>query len=160
MVGVNIGGLAVGAGEKLVGLNVGGLAVGAGEKVVGLNMSVIAVGSGGTLAGINVAGLALGAPGVKGISAAPVVGGTNVTGLSIAPAYFRIKGLDGHGTPTMTGVAISAFNHIEGYQKGLTIGLFNYAHRVSGLQLGLLNYNRSNPRGLRWLPIFNTGFGG
>ena len=62
-------------------------------------------------------------------------------------------------TPTMTGVSISAFNHIQGVQKGLTIGIFNYAHKVKGLQIGLLNYNRSNPKGLRWLPILNAGFG-
>jgi hypothetical protein len=120
----------------------------------------VAIGSGGTLAGINLAGLAMGAPEVKGINAALIVGGTQVTGLSIAPAYFRIKGISGEAQPTMTGVSISAFNHIEGVQKGLTIGIFNYAHKVKGLQLGLLNYNRSNPKGLRWLPIFNAGFGG
>ena len=160
VIGITIGGLGVGAGEKLVGLNIGGLGVGAGEKVIGLNFSALAIGSGGVVAGFNLAGLAVGAPEVKGISTALIVGGSEVTGLSIAPAYFRIKQIDGEGTPTMTGVSVSAFNHIQGVQKGLTIGIFNYAHRVKGVQIGLLNYNRSNPKGLRWLPIFNAGFGG
>ena len=160
MTGINIGGFAVGAGEKLSGINIGGLAVGAGESVVGLNASLLVVGSGGTLAGITIAGLAAGAPTVKGLTVALAAGGEQVTGFTLAPAYFRITS-DGHGdkTPTMTGVSISAFNHIQGVQKGLTIGIFNYAHKVKGLQIGLLNYNRSNPKGLRWLPIINAGFG-
>lgn len=160
MTGLNIGGLAVGAGEKLIGVNIGGLAAGAGESVIGLNVSILAVGSGGTLAGINIAGLAAGAPSIKGITIALAAGGEKVTGITVAPAYFRITN-EGNSdiTPSMTGVSISAFNHIQGVQKGLTIGIFNYAHKVKGLQIGLLNYNRSNPKGLRWLPILNAGFG-
>ena len=160
MKGLNIGGLAVGAGSKLHGINIGGLAAGAGESVIGLNVSLLAVGSGGTLAGITVAGLAAGAPTVKGLTIALAAGGEQVKGITIAPAYFRITN-EGYSdkTPTMTGVSISAFNHIQGEQKGLTIGIFNYAYKVRGLQLGLLNYNRSNPKGLRWLPILNAGFG-
>jgi hypothetical protein len=160
MTGLNVGGLAVGAGSKLHGINIGGLAAGAGESVIGLNASLLAVGSGGTLAGITIAGLAAGAPTVKGLTIALAAGGENVTGITIAPAYFRITN-EGHNDkiPTMTGVSISAFNHIQGVQKGLTIGIFNYAHKVKGLQLGLLNYNRANPKGLRWLPILNAGFG-
>lgn len=159
MTGLNIGGLAVGAGEKLIGVNIGGLAVGAGESVIGLNVSVLAVGSGGTLAGITIAGLAAGAPSVKGITIALAAGGEKVTGITVAPAYFRITNEGNNDTePAMMGVSISAFNHIQGVQKGLTIGIFNYAHKVRGLQIGLLNYNRSNPKGLRWLPILNAGF--
>jgi len=160
MTGLNIGGLAVGAGEKLVGVNIGGLGVGAGEKVIGLNVSILAVGSGETLAGVTIAGLAAGAPTVKGLTIALAAGGEKVTGITLAPAYFRITN-EGNSDiiPTMTGVSISAFNHIEGVQKGLTIGIFNYAHKVKGLQVGLLNYNKSNPKGLRWLPILNAGFG-
>lgn len=160
MTGLNVGGLALGAGEKLIGINVGGLAAGAGKKVIGLNVSILAVGSGETLAGITIAGLAAGAPTVKGLTIAMAAGGEKVTGITVAPAYFRIMNEGNRDiTPTMTGVSISAFNHIQGVQKGLTIGIFNYAHKVKGLQIGLLNYNRSNPKGLRWLPILNAGFG-
>jgi len=161
MKGFNLGGLAIGAGEDLIGINIGGLAVGAGEKVLGLNMSVIAVGAGETLAGINIAGIALGAPKVKGFSLAAAVGGSQVTGVIIAPVYFTVRGSgfdDLDNEPIMTGLSISAFNHIQGIQKGVTIGIFNYAHKVKGIQIGLLNYNRNNPKGLRLLPIFNTEF--
>ena len=47
---------------------------------------------------------------------------------------------------------------MRGQQRGIAIGIFNYAHTVRGVQLGLLNYVRDNPKGLRLLPIFNTGF--
>lgn len=118
------------------------------------------VGSGGTLAGITIAGLAAGAPSIKGLTVALAAGGEKVAGITVAPAYFRITNEGSTDTePTMTGVSISAFNHIQGVQKGLTIGIFNYAHKVKGLQIGLLNYNRSNPKGLRWLSILNAGFG-
>lgn len=160
MTGLNIGGLALGAGEKLMGINIAGLAMGAGEKVIGLNASVLAVGSGDVLGGITLAGVAAGAPNVKGLTVAPVVGGQHVSGIILAPAYMRvISGTDDEEDATMTGLSISAFNHIQGVQKGITIGIFNYAYKVKGVQFGLLNYNKSNPRGLRLLPVFNTRLG-
>jgi hypothetical protein len=96
----------------------------------------------------------VGAPAVKGLQAALVVGGEDVRGISLAPAYFRISGDDGE----MVGLSVSAFNHIRGSQRGLAVGIFNYAYDIKGLQLGLLNHVSSNPKGLRWLPIFNTRF--
>jgi hypothetical protein len=155
MMGINIGGLGVGAGGNVSGLNFGGLAVGSGGSVKGLSMSLLAVGSGEEVAGISLAGLAVGGPKVSGIQAALVVGGEQVQGISIAPAYFRIEGLDGH----MKGFSVSAFNHIEGDVFGVCIGIFNWAYAVRGFQLGILNHVKSNPKALRWLPIFNTSFG-
>jgi hypothetical protein len=58
----------------------------------------------------------------------------------------------------MKGLSISAFNHIQGEQFGIAIGIFNYAYAVHGFQLGVLNHVKNNPRGLRWLPVFNTSF--
>jgi hypothetical protein len=118
-------------------------------------MSILAVGSGEQVAGISLAGLAVGGPKVSGIQAALVVGGEEVQGISIAPAYFRIEGMDGY----MKGISFSAFNHIEGDVFGVCIGIFNWAYAVRGFQLGILNHVKSNPKGLRWLPLFNTSFG-
>ncbi|UCH85378.1 MAG: hypothetical protein JSW50_06745, partial [Candidatus Latescibacterota bacterium] len=56
----------------------------------------------------------------------------------------------------MAGFSVSAFNHIRGEQRGVTLGIFNYAYEVSGFQIGLLNHIKSNPKWARWLPIFNT----
>lgn len=168
--GINIGGLAAGAGENIAGitlsllaagsgenitgLTAAGLAAGAGESIKGITMAGLAVGCGGTMTGISLAILAVGAPEVKGLQAALVVGGEDVGGISLAPAYFTIKG--DHGE--MTGISVSAFNHIRGYQRGVAIGIFNFTYDIKGIQLGVLNHVESNPRYLRWLPIFNTHF--
>jgi len=184
--GINIGGLAVGAGENMSGLNIGGLAAGAGEDISGISLSLLAVGSGEDmtgfsfaglavgcgesikgvslaglavgcgeqLTGISVAILAVGAPRAKGIHAALAVGGEEISGVTLAPAYFRVKG----GSAEMTGLSISAFNYIDGYQRGVAVGIFNHTYEIKGLQLGILNHVSSNPKGLRWLPVFNTRF--
>jgi hypothetical protein len=55
------------------------------------------------------------------------------------------------------GVGASAFNQVLGHQKGLTIGLVNYAWSLSGVQIGLLNIVRDNPPGRRVLPVVNWG---
>ncbi len=59
----------------------------------------------------------------------------------------------------MKGISVSAFNHVQGDVFGICIGIFNWAYAVRGFQLGVLNHVKSNPKGLRWLPIFNTSFG-
>ncbi len=153
--GINIGGLGVGAGGDVVGLNFGGLAVGSGGSVKGISMSILVVGSGEQVVGISLAGLAVAGPKVSGLQAALIVGGEQVQGISLAPAYFRIEGMDGY----MKGISVSAFNHVQGDVFGICIGIFNWAYAVRGFQLGVLNHVKSNPKGLRWLPIFNTSFG-
>ena len=52
----------------------------------------------------------------------------------------------------------AAYNAVSGRQTGVTIGLFNYAEEIEGIQIGLLNHVPSNPPWLRWLPIFNAKF--
>lgn len=155
MTGINLGGLGAGAGGNVWGLSFGGLGVGAGGSVTGLNLSLLAVGAGNHLKGISLAGLGVGAPRVTGLQLALVSGGETVRGITLAPAYFRI---DGGDNPSMKGISVSAFNHIRGEQFGIAIGIFNYAYSVHGLQLGLLNHVKNNPKALRWLPIFNTSF--
>ena len=39
---------------------------------------------------------------------------------------------------------------------GLSIGGFNCAEELHGLQLGILNYAGNNPRWARWLPVVNV----
>ena len=111
------------------------------------------------------AGIGAGSPVVKGMVVAASAGGVTVNGLMIVPAYFRVGDKkkrsenDSDMVPaTMRGVSISAFNYILGTHTGLSIGIFNYAHSQKGLQLGILNYVKDNPKGLRLLPVFNTHF--
>jgi hypothetical protein len=58
----------------------------------------------------------------------------------------------------MIGFAASSFNFIKRSQNGLVIGIVNYAFRVRGVQIGLVNIVRDNPRYLRVLPLMNTSF--
>lgn len=152
--GINIAGIAVGAGGSITGINLAGIAVGAGEGIKGLNVVGIAIGSGSEVTGINLSALAVAAPSVKGWSTALVIGGEKIQGIAIAPAYLRIEGNEGY----MKGFSFSAFNHIKGTTNGLTIGIFNYTWDIAGIQLGILNYVKNNPRGLKILPLFNTRF--
>jgi len=52
----------------------------------------------------------------------------------------------------------SSFNYFKGTQTGLSIGLVNFTWRLRGLQLGIINIVKENPRYLRVLPLFNAGF--
>jgi hypothetical protein len=57
-----------------------------------------------------------------------------------------------------TGLAASACNYIKGQQNGLALGIFNYAHKLKGFQIGIINYVRDNPKFLKILPIINFNF--
>jgi hypothetical protein len=81
------------------------------------------------------------------------VGGVEITGLTVALAHVRIED-DG----ILTGLTASAFPYIKGTLKGVSLGIFNYAYEVNGIQIGLLNYVADNPSGLKILPLFNTSF--
>ena len=155
--GLNIGGIGVGAGDDLTGINIGGIGMGAGNTAKGINLAGIGVGAGEEIIGLNVAVIGVGAPSVKGISMAAVVGGNVVTGISLAPAMVQI-GEKGSSDGELKGVSISAFNQIRGDNNGITIGILNMSKGGKGIQIGLLNHNPENPKGLRWLPFFNANF--
>ena len=58
----------------------------------------------------------------------------------------------------MRGVNLSAYNDVRGTQRGLAIGLFNYARTLDGVQVGILNYAR-NKRSAKLLPLVNYSRG-
>jgi len=149
--GIALGGIGVGSGGRLTGISVAGIGVGAGGDVNGLTIAGVGVGSGGTLRWVSLAGVGVGAPRIEGFAAAAAVGAQDAKGVIIAPVYMRID------QGTFSGVSASAFNHIKGSQHGLTIGIFNYAYRLHGVQLGVLNYVRDNRAPFRLLPVVNIG---
>jgi hypothetical protein len=149
--GLSVAGVGVGAGGDVRGISIGGVGFGAGGNVTGLSIAGIGVGSGGTLKGISIAGLGVGAPRVEGLVLSAAAGAVNAKAAVIAPLYFRIE------EGTFTGGSISSVNYIKGAQRGLTIGLFNYARQLHGVQVGLINVLDS-PRGRRVLPIVNAQF--
>jgi len=155
--GFNFGGIGVGAGDDISGINIGGIGMGAGSSAKGINIGGVGVGAGNEVVGLNVAVVGVGAPQVKGISAAAVVGGNLVTGIALAPAWVKI-GDKNSDEGELRGVSVSAFNQIRGKNNGVTIGILNLSKGGKGIQIGLLNHNPDNPKGLRWLPFFNANF--
>lgn len=159
--GISIGGLGVGAGGDLSGLSMGGIAVGSGGSVKGIAVALVGIGAGTEIKGLAIAAVGVGSPKMRAIVISPTAGGNDIKGLFITPAYLQVgnKNSSEEDNVVMKGISVSAFNHIRGQQKGLTLGVFNYARYQRGLQIGLLNYVKDNPKGLRLLPIFNAHFG-
>jgi hypothetical protein len=152
MRGVAVGLLGAGAGGDVTGILLGGLGVGAGGDVTGLAVGGLGVGSGGTMRGLAIGGVGVGAPRISGVALSAVgVGGQDVRGLVVAPAYFRITD-DG----SFRGGAVGAFNRVSGTQRGITLGVVNYARELHGAQVGLVNIV-NGPGGRRVVPILNVG---
>lgn len=166
--GINIGGLGVGAGDDLVGFSIGGLGVGAGKQLNGIAIGGIGIGAGKEINGLAIACGGIGSPKMKAIAIAPCVGGVRVNGFLIAPAYMQIgykskiqnenEFSEENNEGAFKGLSISAVHIIKGDLNGVTIGVVNKTTRIHGVQLGLINIVKDNPRGLRVLPLFNTHF--
>jgi hypothetical protein len=152
--GITIGGIGAGAGENMSGIGFALIGVGAGKNLTGFNIGGIGVGAGNTLTGINIGGVGVGAPTVRGLSIGGIgVGGMDVKGVSLALGTVKIDREGQH-----TGVSLSAFNWNKGRQSGLSLGIVNYAWQLNGLQIGLINYVKENPKYLKILPIINFHF--
>ncbi|MBW3554454.1 MAG: hypothetical protein KY466_13130 [Gemmatimonadetes bacterium] len=165
LTGIGIGGLGLGVGNDLTGVAVGGVGVGAGNSISGVAISLGGVGAGNRITGVSLAGLGIGAgnhlkwvgiaglgvgsPRITGFAAAAGVGGEDVRGVVLAPLYFRIE-----ERGRLTGLAVSAFNDIQGAQHGLVIGLLNITDELHGVQIGLINIAR-NKDSFQVLPLVN-----
>ena len=150
MRGINIAGLGLGAGHDLDGISLALGALGAGQHVRGLMIAGLGMGSGGSLAGVGIAGLGLGAAELDGVDVALAVGAKDARGVFIAPAWFEIV-----PGGSVEGVSVSAVNRIRGEQRGLAIGVVNYAHSLHGVQIGLLNW-ADNSSLLKLMPLVNV----
>lgn len=149
--GVLIGGVGAGVGGDFTGVAIGGVGAGAGGRFKGLGVGGVGIGAGDELRGLAIGGVGVGAPRIVGAFAALAVGAKDARAIVIAPAYLRIA--EGG---SFRGGAISSVNWIKGSQSGLTMGLVNYARRLHGLQVGLVNIvadQRRHPV----LPVLNWG---
>jgi len=152
--GITIGGIGAGAGKNMTGFNFGGIGVGAGENVTGITIGGIGAGAGNKLTGITIGGIGAGAPNVRGLTIGGIgAGGVDVRGVTLALANVRVVE-DGQ----LSGFSASAFNWIRGRQSGVSLGVVNYAYRLNGFQIGLINYVKENPKGLKILPLINFHF--
>ena len=110
----------------------------------------------GMLKGIGIGGLGVGGSRIRGAAIGGVgVGGEDIKGIVITPGMFKVVNRRGR----FQGVAINGISQIKGRQDGWTIGVVNYARDLGGVQIGLINIARSNPKGTRVLPLFNADFG-
>jgi len=137
LAGVAIGGIGVvGAGDG-IGVTVGGLGAVSDGEFVGISIGGLGlVGSGG-LTGINIGGLG-------------AVSRGDVTGISLSIITTQVQ--------CMEGVVTGIYNRVYGRQAGLSVGVFNHATELRGVQIGLINYVEDNPPGLRILPVVNAHF--
>jgi len=151
--GVMIGGIGVGAGGDANGIMISGLGAGVGGNFNGLGIGGIGMGCGGHLKGVAIGGIYVGAPKLTGL----IIGGLGTYGKDITGAALALGAViieDG----TFKGGALSAFNFIKGEQRGVTLGIVNYAYRLHGIQIGLINYVRDNPFLLKIMPLINFNF--
>ena len=149
--GLLIGGVGAGAGGMLRGIAIGGIGTGSGGGITGLAVSGIGIGSGGTIRGVAIAGIGVGAPRLEGGFVSAAVGAQDARAIVIAPALFRIE-----PGGSFVGGSVSAVNYVRGSQRGLSIGIVNYARSLHGAQIGIVNIvadQKSHP----FLPIVNWG---
>jgi hypothetical protein len=152
--GIAIGGLGAGMGGSMTGISIGGLGVGSGGDITGLVIGGLGAGFGGTLKGIGIGGLGIGGSRIRGIAIAGAgVGGQDIKGGILTPGIFRVE-----RGGRFQGVAVAGYSQNRGRQDGWTIGVVNYARDLRGVQIGLINIAKSNPKGTRVLPLFNANF--
>ncbi len=158
--GIAVGGIGSGVGGNFRGLSIAGIGTGSGGNFTGIALAGIGSGTGGVLHGLAMSGVGVGASEIRGIATAGLgIGGHKLTGLMVAGYTVRVvdEFKDSKGDGELHGVGVSAFNDIRGRQRGLTIGIVNYARSLHGMQLGVVNIVRSNPSGRRVLPVLNWG---
>jgi len=53
-------------------------------------------------------------------------------------------------------MSLSAYNRVRGLQRGVTIGIYNSAYVLKGIQVGVLNRAKNNRGIFRILPVLNA----
>jgi len=148
--GILIGGVGAGAGGNLRGIAIGGIGVGAGGDVRGIAIGGVGVGAGGTVRGAAIGLVGVGAPRLEGVVVGSLVRAAKVRGFVVSPVMFRsLPDAD------VRGATVSGVNIVHGHQRGVAIGLVNFAQSLNGVQLGGINIVRDNPPGRRVLPVIN-----
>jgi hypothetical protein len=175
--GINLGGLAVVSGSETWGLSLAGLAVVSSGSVHGINVAGLAAVSDGQIVGLNLAGLAVVAADVRGRDGLGTIrwvtatlGGVEATraisGFTVGAYRMRAPTIEGvalglgqlQARRELHGVGMSAYTYVPGVQRGLSIGIYNDARELHGVQVGVINRARNNAGARRILPIVNWNF--
>lgn len=146
MRGIQLSGICNVNGNRMAGLSASGLINIAGDDARGMMLSGLSNITGDRTAGIVVGGLL----NVAGESAAGVqlsgmanITGKNLTGISLS-GLLNVAGND------MTGLQVAGLINVAGAKMaGMQVGLFNYATRAYGVQLGLVNYRQKEMKGIQ-----------
>jgi hypothetical protein len=169
--GVSVGLLGVGH-HGVTGLTLAGGVIGGEGHLSGLSAAGLGIIQLGGVRGVGVAGVGiLGMDDNVGLLAAPVlllgefrgvalgaaVRVGRASGVVVAPAILS-AGIDADPGGGFTGLSLSAVNWIDGEQRGVSVGLVNYAASLHGVQIGVVNYAANNRPGLRLLPLVNAHF--
>ena len=161
--GIQIAGFGI-LSETIQGFSAAGFTVGGSKNqrcqtIRGFQIAGFSIGASDRVEGVSIAGFGVfGAQKLKGLILSGVAAGSNqnISGFTVAPGWVAV------GTKTtegiLNGVSISAINFINGKQNGITIGLFNKAYSVHGVQVGLVNYISSKSGLTKVLPLINTQF--
>src|SRR5439155_334579 len=112
----------------------GGLAVVTTGRITGAGIAGLAVVANGAITGLSVAGYRVDSP--------------RVTGVNVAGLYLN--------TREFSGMSLSAYNRVRGLQRGVTIGIYNSAYVLKGIQVGVLNRAKNNRGIFRILPVLNA----
>ena len=134
--GVSLGGLAVVSQGGQYGVNLGGIALVAEDAIHGINVTIGQLQSEQELAGLNVGLYKMESPSITGVNV----------------------GLIWTESEELRWFSVSGYNRTYDIQKGLTIGLLNYAGDLLGIQIGLFNIVKANPPLFRYLPFINARF--
>lgn len=165
MTGLNFGGVAVVAGDRMTGLNLAGVAVVA-KQQIGISLAGVAVVAEEQVRGAAVAGVAVvaGDGPIQGLTVTlgTVKSSRMISGFAFAGYRVEAPQVQGWVVPLATlqagrleGVSLSAYNRVSGIQRGLAIGLVNYARELHGFQVGVVNVAGNNRGIARVLPILN-----
>src|SRR5207245_1592590 len=131
---ISVGGLGAVSNGSLEGVGIGGLAVVTNGRITGAGIAGLAVVANGAITGLSVAGYRVDSP--------------RVTGVNVAGLYLN--------TREFSGMSLSAYNRVRGLQRGVTIGIYNSAYVLKGIQVGVLNRAKNNRGIFRILPVLNA----
>lgn len=162
MNGVQLSGLANMAGGSMRGLQIGGISNVNGNNLAGVSISGLVNISGNQAKGVLITGLTnIAGDNTSGVMISGIMNVTgnkssgvqlgglaNVTGERfggvIASGLLNVVG------ETMNGVQLSGLANVVGGQlNGIQGGLFNYATKARGLQIGLVNYYKDEMKGFQ-----------
>jgi hypothetical protein len=165
MSGISFSGFVTNAEESISGISLSGGPIHVGGDIRGISIGLIPGGSVDFKDGVEITSCGIKASNAKWLTIHGIVidiendlEGCAISGISTKSK--EIKGINISGLYTraqnLHGFSTSTVNYYDNLQVGLSVGILNYAKKLSGVQIGLLNIAGNNPGWARYLPILNA----